>query len=157
MKPGRPPLPTAIKAARGTLRKSQVVPNEMTVQLISDVPEPPHDLTDDAKKTWRNVCEELKRNGLLATVDLELVKAYCNELAMYNEAVKQINENSVLILSPNGYPMINPWQTIRKQSLKAAMDLGQLFGLTPSARTRIPSSINKTESKLKQFQKSKSA
>jgi len=34
--------------------------------------------------------------------------------------------------------MINPWQTIRNQALKSATNIGQLFGITPSARARIP-------------------
>lgn len=154
---GRKPIPTAIKENKGTVRKSRVLQNEVTVQLVSSIPEPPDDLSAEAKKTWRNVCDELKANGLLATVDLELVQAYCNEMSMYREAVRQIKKTNPLVKSPSGYPMINPWQTIRKQSLKSAMDLGQLFGLTPSARTRIPAASGKSESRLKQFQKSKTA
>lgn len=152
---GRIPIPTAIKEAKGTLRKSRVVKNEVAVKLVSNIPEPPDDLSADAKKTWRNVCEELKSNGLLATVDLELVQAYCNEMTTYKEAVRQIRKTNPLVKSPSGYPMINPWQTIRKQSLKSAMDLGQLFGLTPAGRTRIPSNQTGSESKLKQLQKRK--
>lgn len=150
---GRKPIPTAIKETKGTLRKHRVLENEVTVQLVSNIPEPPDDLSAEAKKTWRNVCDELKSNGLLATVDLELVQAYCNEMSMYREAVRQIKKTNPLVKSPSGYPMINPWQTIRKQSLKSAMDLGQLFGLTPSARARIPNTNAKPVTKLELLKK----
>lgn len=144
---GRKPIPTEIKKTKGTLEKSRVLSNEMQVQINNDIPTAPEDLNQEAKKIWLEVCTELKNNRILANVDLGLVEAYCAELAQYKEAVRQIKKTSPLVKSPSGYVMISPWQTIRKQSLKAAMDLGQLFGVTPSARTRIGANI-KGESKL---------
>jgi P27 family predicted phage terminase small subunit len=154
---GIKPLPTAIKELRGTLEKSRVLSNEMTVTINNEIPQAPEDLNAEGKKLWNEVCHELKNNNLLANVDLGLVEAYCNELAQYKEAVRQIKKTSPLIKSPSGYAMVSPWQTIRRQSLKAAMDLGQLFGVTPSARTRIGSNTPKASSKLELLQKSKIA
>lgn len=153
---GIKPLPTAIKELRGTLEKSRTLPNEMVVSINRDIPEPPEDLNNEAKKLWQEVCTELKNNGILANVDLGLVEAYCSELVTYKEALRQIKKTSPLIKSPSGYAMVSPWQTIRRQSLKAAMDLGQLFGVTPSARTRIGATI-KTTSKLDSLKKPKTA
>ena len=153
---GRKPIPTAIKEMKGTIEKSRILANEMTVTINTEIPEPPEELNNEAVKIWNEVCRELKNNGLLAVVDLGLVQAYCTELAQYKEAVRQIKRTSPLIKSPSGYPMVSPWQTIRRQSLKAAMDLGQLFGVTPSARTRIGANTKPT-SKLEQLKKPKIA
>jgi P27 family predicted phage terminase small subunit len=153
---GNKPLPTAIKELRGTLEKSRILTNEMKVTINNDIPQAPEDLNIEAKKIWNSVCHELKNNGILANVDLELVEAYCAELSQYKEAVRQIKKTSPLIKSPSGYAMVSPWQTIRKQSLKAAMDLGQLFGVTPSARTRIGHNV-KPINKLELLRKPKTA
>ena len=149
---GRKPIPNEIKQLKGTIEKSRLIENPMIVQINNEIPEAPEDLNNEAKKIWQITCDELKRNGILATVDLGLVEAYCAELAMYKEAVRQIRKTSPLVKSPSGYPMVSPWQTIRKQSLKAATDLAQLFGVTPSARTRV--GANKPpESKLELLKK----
>jgi P27 family predicted phage terminase small subunit len=134
---GRKPIPNEIKQLKGTIEKSRLIENPMIVQINNEIPEAPEDLNNEAKKIWQITCDELKRNGILATVDFGLIEAYCAELAMYKEAVRQIRKTSPLVKSPSGYPMVSPWQTIRKQSLKAATDLAQLFGVTPSARTRV--------------------
>ena len=134
---GRKPIPNEIKEIKGTLEKSRLIDNPMIVQINNEIPQAPEDLNNEAKKIWQITCDELKRNGILATVDLGLIEAYCAELAMYKEAVRQIKKTSPLVKTPSGYPMVSPWQTIRKQSLKAATDLAQLFGVTPSARTRV--------------------
>ena len=153
---GRKPIPTAIKEMKGTIEKSRILPNEMIVTINNEIPDAPEDLNSEAQKLWNEVCHELKNNGLLANVDLGLVEAYCAELAQYKEAIRQIKRTSPLIKSPSGYAMVSPWQTIRRQSLKAAMDLGQLFGVTPSARTRIGANTKPT-SKLEQLKKPKIA
>jgi len=153
---GVKPLPTAVKQLRGTIEKSRTLSNEMVVSINHEIPQAPEDLNNEAKKLWQEVCTELKNNGILANVDLGLVEAYCTELATYKEAIRQIKKTSPLIKSPSGYPMVSPWQTIRRQSLKAAMDLGQLFGVTPSARTRIGATI-KTVNKLDLLKKPKTA
>lgn len=153
---GRKPIPTAIKEMKGTIEKSRILANEMTVTINNDIPKAPEELNEEAVKIWNEVCRELKNNGLLAVVDLGLVQAYCAELSQYKEALRQIDKTGPLVISPSGYPMVSPWQTIRRQSLKAAMDLGQLFGVTPSARTRIGSNTKPT-SKLDQLKKPKTA
>jgi P27 family predicted phage terminase small subunit len=135
---GRKTIPTAIKELKGTLEKSRVLENEMKVSVINEIPEPSEDLNEEGRKIWENVCYELKRNGILSTVDLDLVESYCQEMAMYKHATRQLKNKGAVYKSQSGYPMINPWQTIRNQALKSATNIGQLFGITPSARARIP-------------------
>jgi phage terminase small subunit len=53
--------------------------------------------------------------------------------------------------------MINPWFQVQSQALKQATQLGQLFGITPSARSRISAAVTKPVSKLDSLKKPKTA
>jgi P27 family predicted phage terminase small subunit len=154
---GRKPIPTEIKELKGTLEKSRMLKNEMSVELSNTIPDAPEDLNEEAKQIWVKICEELKRNRILAVVDLDLVESYCHEMALYKHATRMIKQKGGVFKSPSGYPMINPWLTIKRQALKSATDLGVLFGLTPSARSRIPNNNPQTNNKLELLKKPKTA
>ncbi len=93
---GRKTIPTAIKELKGTLEKSRVLENEMKVSVINEIPEPSEDLNEEGRKIWENVCHELKRNGILSTVDLDLVESYCQEMAMYKHATRQLKNKGAV-------------------------------------------------------------
>lgn len=155
---GRPPLPTAIKKLQGTDRADRGVKNEMIPSTLEYAPSPPSALTRDGKKVWASVCSELVRLNMLHRVDLELLGAYCNEMALYWEASRAIKKEGAVIRYSkteslaievkdgkvgdikkvdNGYPMQNPWVQVRNTALKNSRELANQFGFTPSARARL--------------------
>lgn len=146
MAKGRKPIPTEQKRLKGTLRKSRENANEPKPMMVVEYPSPPERLNDFAISIWHKTVPELKQMGVLARVDMEHLTAYCIEMGRYNEANQLIKKNgSPITKSPSGYAMIHPWYTVARQSLKAATEIGALFGITPSARTKI--SVNKEQKK----------
>ena len=138
---GRPPKPTRLKVMAGTDQPCRIMPNEMEVSRLLNIPEPPMQLNELGLREWDNITAELYGKQMLHLVDLPLVAAYCNEMALYIESEKILllgridefyNDEGVLIKRT-----AKPEQKIAKDALAAALKLAAQFGLTPSARTRI--------------------
>jgi P27 family predicted phage terminase small subunit len=154
---GRPRKPVEIKKLQGTYQKCRELDAPMIVELSDGVPEPPEGFSHESIKIWDTVCRELKRNGLLASCDLELLQGYCELLTHYQEATAKLKKEGAVILGRHGDKMINPWFQVQSQALKQATQLGQLFGITPSARSRISAAVVKPVSKLDSLKKPKTA
>ena len=110
-----------------------------------------------SKEIWDIVCRELQRNNLLAGCDLDILNGYCVLLRQYFQATEKLKKEGTVILNRHGDKVANPWYYIQGQSLKQATQIGQLFGITPSARSRISANVAKPTSKLEQLKKPKIA
>ena len=154
---GRPKIPTEIKKIQGTEDKRWLVENEMKVVALEQIPDAPNGFDDETKEIWNIVCRELQRNNLLAGCDLDILNGYCVLLRQYFQATEKLKKEGTVILNRHGDKVANPWYYIQGQSLKQATQIGQLFGITPSARSRISSNIAKPTSKLEQLKKPKIA
>jgi P27 family predicted phage terminase small subunit len=106
---------------------------------------------------WDITCKELKNNHLLTGVDLGLVAGYCNELGLYKKACGMTEAEGEVVLNRFGDKVISPWYDVRSRALKQATQMGQLFGVTPSARGKIETGKSAPVSKLELLQKSKIA
>lgn len=91
-------------------------------------------MNERAKLIFTNTIKQLKKLKQYHDIDEKLIQSYAVEMATYEEASENCNAQSECIPAPSGYLMINPWYTIRKQSLKSAMDIAKLFGFTPIVR-----------------------
>lgn len=136
---GRPRKPTEIKKIQGTEDKRWLIENEVEFELASDQNETDLKLTADETKIFQQVCEQLRKTGIMAEVDTDLVAAYAQKLGTYKRAVLVLKKQGEVISSEKG-ERINPWYDVAERSLKQATQIGQLFGITPSARSRIPAS-----------------
>lgn len=154
---GRPKKPTEIKKLQGTEDKRWLVENEMKVLPMDEIPLAPKGFSASAAKIWDSVCRELKRNGLLASCDLELLRGYCILLHQFGEANKMVDKEGLVTISRHGEQVVNPWYRVQCESLKQATQIGQLFGITPSARSRINVASTKPQSKLDLLKKPKTA
>jgi P27 family predicted phage terminase small subunit len=154
---GRPKKPTEIKKLQGTEDKRWLVENEMKVLPLDQIPTAPDGFDGETSEIWATVCRELQRNGLLAGCDLELLHGYCTLLRQYYLATEKLKKEGVVILSRHGDKVANPWYHIQGQSLKQATQIAQLFGITPSARSRISAAAPKVATKLDLLKKPKTA
>ena len=154
---GRPKKPTEIKKLQGTEDKRWLVENEMKVIPLDQIPSAPIDFDVETKQIWDAVCRELQRNNLLAGCDLEILHGYCVLLRQYFEATEKLKKEGTVIINRHGEKVANPWYYVQGQSLKQATAIGQLFGVTPSARSRISANNTKPTSKLDQLKKPKTA
>ena len=142
MSKGRKKLPTALKEMQGTLEKSRLVENEMQVDLVSQLPEAPELLSEIGIAEWYKVTSQLYNLKMLHSVDLNLILAYCNEMALYIETEMMLREKGRIQVFKNSDGTIKhaqavPYQKIAKDALNTALKLATQFGLTPVARANI--------------------
>ena len=150
---GRPRIPTEIKILKGTLSPSRELAAPMIVELSEGVPQPPPHLNALGLEYWDVTCRELKNNNLLTGVDLGLVAGYCNELGLYKKACEVTNIEGEVIVNRFGDKTVSPWYDVRSRALKQATQMGQLFGVTPSARGKIETGKSAPVSKLELLRK----
>lgn len=135
---GRPPVPTIIKALRGTLQ-----PGERDGEPQPDgaiyVP-PPTELRAEhpiACDFWESTLPLLVRNQMITEVDMTAFAAACLAFEAWTEAERELKLNGAVVKTENGYPIQSPYFSIAAQRRKEVIEYLREFGLTPSSRTRL--------------------
>jgi P27 family predicted phage terminase small subunit len=139
---GRKKKPTKIKELQGTLKAERVVENEMTATLVTEIPNPPNWLTEIGKEEYIKVCNELYQKQMLHKIDMRLIEAYCNAMALHIEMEMLLRDKGRIQVyrDENGnvkHTQSTPYQTIADKALDKALKIATQFGLTPSARSSI--------------------
>lgn len=141
-----------MKEMQGTIEKSRLVENEMQVDVCTSIPEAPDMLSEIGKGEWVKVTTQLYNLNMLHSVDLRLVEAYCNEIALYIETEQMLRQKGRIQVFKNAdgtlkHAQAVPYQKIAKDALNMAMKLATQFGLTPVARASIsaPAINNNTQ------------
>lgn len=149
--PGPAPKPTQQKHLEGTYRKDREAPNALAFDPATDLPAPPQDLRpESARRCWEVCAKELHAKGMLATVDLALLRAYCYQAALMMEAEAELETNGKTELrqTANGPHIVrSPWVAILSDATDKVSKIGQQFGFSPSSRTRIATPEKATEKK----------
>ena len=153
---GRPPKLTEVKVLEGTYRKDRVLPEAAEPMRLAAVPDPPEGLTPPAQIEWHVVATWLQDIGQLATTDLTLLAAYCNEIALYWEYNRNLKiEGATIRITDRDGRLVrsfaNPYAALANTALANSRALAGQFGLTPVMRTRIQSKPQKQKSKLEQL------
>ncbi len=134
MKRGAKPVPTSIKALRGTLRADRMNPRE---PVGDGRPTCPPELSSAARKEWRRISKHLTAMGLLTTVDRAALALYCDAYGRWLEAIAALQEYGVVLKSPNGYPVQSPYVGIANKAGEQVRLLLAEFGMSPASRTRV--------------------
>ena len=150
----RPKIPTALKIAKGTLEKSRLL-NEPTTEPEQDLDAPLH-FNGEALKIWNKIAPELMRMQCFGKVDKEAVVAYCQNMSLYMDLYKEVVVDGAIIENRHGEKIINPCFKAAMSAHSEALRIGQMLGITASARGKI-NLPNKPVSKLELLQKSKIA
>ena len=101
-------------------------------------------LKGTAKKLYQLVGTELASKGLLDVVNLDLLLAYCREMALYKDMMKELETEgyTVKVATKNGsITQINPKRKIAENALIAAKTLAAEFGISPASRARVAAMI----------------
>jgi P27 family predicted phage terminase small subunit len=150
--PGPAPKPARQKQLEGTRRKDREAPNALDFNPTTDLPAPPDDLRPEAaQQCWKVCAKELHAKGMLATVDLALLRAYCYQTALMLEAEEELelNGKTETRFTANGSHQVrSPWVAILSDATEKVNKIGQQFGFSPASRTRI-SAPQKPESDAK--------
>ena len=156
MAKGRKKLPTNLKKIQGTLEKSRLVENEMQVELCVSLPDAPKLLSEKGRGEWEKVTSQLYNLKMLHRVDLRLVEAYCNEIALYIECEMELRKNGRVdnFKNTNGEVIrsqAKPFIKIKNDALNNAMKLAAQFGLTPVARASISAPITNNNTQINNY------
>lgn len=116
---------------------------------IAEIPNPPEDMCEVAKLEWYEVWSYLVQMKMATSVDFSVVIMYCNEFAMYKEAVKELKKDTIEIAPTSGYKMPSPWVSIKNQCISNILKISAEYGFTPSARAKLKLSKPKESPKSK--------
>lgn len=141
---GPKPKPAHLKVIEGNPGKRRIPENEPR-PAAGDLPSPPEFLTEDARAEWGRVSLQLFHLGMLTSIDVASLSAYCQaygrwvvaERAIAAMAEKDPFSGGLMIKTSNGNAIQNP---LVGTSNKAASDMVRYaaeFGLTPAARARL--------------------
>jgi P27 family predicted phage terminase small subunit len=82
-----------------------------------------------------------------------ITELYYNDLTMlcqgwqeYLDNTEQVKKSGILVKSPNGFPVLNPYLIAANQAIKKVRSLLAEFGMTPASRSRIQATATSEES-----------
>lgn len=140
MKPGPRKKPTALKLVAGNPGGRRLPKNEPAPPIAR--PEPPADLSEISKAHWREVVDQLADVGLMTTLDVGALTAYCDaygEWTVARRAFALIQERNkitggFMVRTPNGGVQIAPLVSIIRAARSDMVRFAAEFGMTPAAR-----------------------
>jgi P27 family predicted phage terminase small subunit len=102
---------------------------------------------------------QLLAAGTLAKAYRAPLASYCEAWSRYVAAVQQVRETGgEVVKSPNGFPILNPYASVRNRAQATMQSLAAEFGLTPSSKSRVKAGKPAaTQSALKLFASKKGA
>jgi P27 family predicted phage terminase small subunit len=149
---GRPPLPTALKEARGNPGKRPL--NKSEPQFTTDGLTCPRWLNLEARREWRRAAKLLKDQRVVTAADRGALAAYCVSYARWQQAERILDEGglsqTVPIVSKKGdvigeKQVARPEVMIAQQYQRLMMGAAARLGMDPSSRSKV--SVIKSEVK----------
>lgn len=128
--PGPAKLPAAIHEARGTFRPDRHAKSGLPVVI----PAMPRGLSKEGKSVWRSLTRKLEAAGLVANVDELSLRLLVDSVCLYDQAAREI-DGKLTVTTDKGNVIQNPAVGVRNRAWAQIVKLGQLFGMSPSART----------------------
>jgi P27 family predicted phage terminase small subunit len=135
---GRKPIPTDLKVLRGNPGHRRLNTHEPVVTAL-DESAPPIELAGDpvASAEWARLVPMLRTARQITAADRGSLIALCQQWSRYLEANSKVAAAGMVIKSPSGYPMPNPYIGIANRALTHCTKLWAELGLTPSSRSRV--------------------
>ena len=143
MAKGRKKTSDASKRLRGTDQPCRMDGDLVPMAPATTLPKA-KGLKGTAKKLYQLVGTELASKDLLDVVNLDLLLAYCREMALYKDMMKELETEgyTVKVATKNGsITQINPKRKIAENALIAAKTLAAEFGISPASRARVAAMI----------------
>jgi len=153
---GRKKTPTKLKKMQGTEKACRVIENEMQVDLVNNLPDPPNWLSKIGKEQWIKVTSQLYNLEMLHNVDLILIESYCNEISLYKECEIELrNSNRIDDFKSSQGDILrrqaNPLVKMKNDALNNALKLAAQFGLTPVARASISAPVTNNNTQINNY------
>lgn len=132
---GRTPKPTALKIIAGNPGKRPLNKREPQPDILQDLAPPAH-LTPAAAEVWNEFAGKLSAVRVLTELDALALEMACNAIALYRQAIQQMDGNQVAMTRDGGLAK-SPWVAVQAEAYKQAIALLRDFGMTPAARSRV--------------------
>ncbi len=132
-----PKLTNQQKIIRGTNQPCRM-DNEVQMNTIVELPRVK--LKGTAKKIFVYTATMLINQQLLEMVGLDLLVAYCKEMAVYHDLTAEVEKEgyTIEVATKNGtQTQINPKRKIAESALANAKSLASEFGFTPISKSKI--------------------
>jgi P27 family predicted phage terminase small subunit len=132
-----PPKPTQLKLLQGNpgqrpLNTNEPVPPEGELLAPAWWPK-----RGDAETEWDRIVPILQSMRILTVADRTALVAYCEQWAMYCEAMQDIQAYGGLVEGQKGNLVRNPALQTARDCLSMVQSFCREFGMTPSSRSRI--------------------
>lgn len=136
-KRGPQPTPTALNLLKGNPGKREINNNEPKFDLTENTEKPPSWLGTVAKKEWKRIFPQLKKNGIITDADYIALSAYCQNVDTWVQAEKLKRIEGLVTETSKGMEIQHPAVGIANTALANILKFGREFGLTPASRTNI--------------------
>jgi P27 family predicted phage terminase small subunit len=137
---GRKPNPSWRRVLEGNPGKRAIngeEPQPPTSEDLFDQPPPAIAAQPLAAAEWARLAPMLRKARQITDADRSSLIALCLEWGRYLDALERVRTSGMVVLTPSGFPMPNPYLSIARQSLAACARLWPELGLTPSSRSRV--------------------
>lgn len=137
---GRKPKPTEQRRLEGNPGHRPLNEDEPALPVpAADFDDVPPELVDDvaAAATWRRLAPLLRTSRQISEADRDALLALCSEWSRYLHAKAEVARLGLVVRTPSGYPIPNPYLAIQTKALAGCNKLWPELGLTPSSRSRV--------------------
>lgn len=97
---------------------------------------PPEGISPRAAKVWVHAMA-CAPAGLLKQLDDGVLLQYCVARAYFEEAEEKVAKTGLMVKSPNGHPIQNPFLAIVNRQSEIMLRAAREMGFTPAARAGI--------------------
>lgn len=158
-------LPANVHVLRGNPSKKPLASILDEFRPEVEIPSFPSWIWPEAKKEWKRISVELERYGLISKLDRAALVLYCQAWArmvwaeqMLTRAMKEAEEkravaesrgeewtggDGIMVKTANGNFTYSHHWVVGKHAAAQVKSYLDLFGLSPSARTRVTTSDNR--------------
>lgn len=162
---GRRALPSNVHMLRGNPSKKPIAQLLGEFKPEVEIPDFPSWIWPEAKKEWKRISVELERYGLVSKLDRAALVLYCQAWAkmvwaerMLSRSMKLAEEarvkaesegneytggDGLMVKTANGNFTYSHHWVVGKHAASEVKRYLDLFGLSPSARTRVTTSDNR--------------
>lgn len=163
--PGPKPLPGNVHALRGNPSKKPLGQLLDEFKPEVEIPDFPSWIWPEAKKEWKRISTELERYGLVSKLDRAALVLYCQAWAKMvwaeraltramkaaedarakaeSNGVEYTGGDGLMIKTANGNFTYSHHWVVGKHAASEVKRYLDLFGLSPSARSRVSTSDNR--------------
>jgi len=124
-----------MKIASGNPGKRRLNGNEP--KPSADAPACPKHIKGAARREWFKVSAILAKVGLLSDHFSGPMAMYCAAYGRWCEAEIEVAKQGVIVKSPNGYPIQNPYLAVANKAIDQMIRLSAGFGMTPAELSRV--------------------